>query len=111
MTLSQSTVSPMDTITVSIDITNNSTRDGAEVVQLYVQDLVASVVVPNKQLRGFSKVFVPAGVTETVKIDITVADLGLWDIGMKYVVEPGEFTVHVGSSSNDLRTKATFTVV
>ncbi|KAI0847355.1 glycoside hydrolase family 3 protein [Daldinia vernicosa] len=111
MTVSQSTVSSTDTITVSIDITNNSTRDGAEVVQLYVQDLVASVVVPNKQLRGFSKVFVPAGATETVKIDIAVADLGLWDIGMKYVVEPGEFTIHAGSSSNDLRTEAMFTVV
>ncbi|KAI1656315.1 glycoside hydrolase family 3 protein [Daldinia decipiens] len=111
MTLSQSTVSPTDTITVSIDITNNSTRDGAEVVQLYVQDLVASVVVPNKQLRGFSKVFIPAGATETVKIDITVANLGLWDIGMKYVVEPGEFTIHAGSSSNNLRTNVTFTVV
>ncbi|KAF3054885.1 Periplasmic beta-glucosidase [Daldinia childiae] len=111
MRLSQSTVSPTDIITVSIDITNNSTRDGAEVVQLYVQDLVASVVVPNKQLRGFSKVFAPAGTTKAVEIDIAVADLGLWDISMKYVVEPGEFTVYAGSSSNDFRTKATFTVV
>ncbi|KAI8957844.1 glycoside hydrolase family 3 protein [Daldinia sp. FL1419] len=111
MTLSQSTVSPTDTVTASIDVTNNSTRDGAEVVQLYVQDLVASVAVPNKQLRGFSKVFILAGATETVRIDINVADLGLWDIHMKYVVEPGEFAVHAGSSSNDIRAKATFTVV
>ncbi|KAI0104612.1 fibronectin type III-like domain-containing protein [Daldinia grandis] len=75
------------------------------------EDSVASVVVPSKQLRGFSKIFVPAGSTGTVQIDIAVANFGLWDIGMKYVVEPGEFTIHAGSSSNDLRTKAKFTVV
>ncbi|KAI1388019.1 glycoside hydrolase family 3 protein [Hypoxylon trugodes] len=108
--LSRSTASPTDTITVSVDITNDSTRDGAEVVQLYVQDVVASVVVPNKQLRGFSKVFIKAGATETVSIDINVADLGLWDINMKYVVEPGEFIIHVGSSSKDIRNNATLTV-
>ncbi|KAI0379024.1 glycoside hydrolase family 3 protein [Hypomontagnella monticulosa] len=110
VTLSQSTASPTDTIAVSVDVTNNSTRDGAEVVQLYVQDMVASVVVPNKLLRGFSKVLIAAGATETVKIDLAVADLGLWDINMKYVVEPGEFTIHVGSSSLDLRANATLTV-
>ncbi|KAI1100090.1 glycoside hydrolase family 3 protein [Jackrogersella minutella] len=104
-------VSAADVVTVSVDITNDSTRDGAEVVQVYVQDVVASVVVPNKQLRGFSKVFVRAGATETVSVDIKIADLGLWDINMKYVVEPGEFVIHVGSSSKDIRGKATFTVV
>ncbi|KAI0107640.1 glycoside hydrolase family 3 protein [Hypoxylon sp. NC0597] len=109
--LSQSAVSSTDTITVSVEITNESTRDGAEVVQLYVQDMVASVVVPNKQLRGFSKVLVPAGATKAVNIDISIADLGLWDVSMEYVVEPGEFTVHVGSSSKDIRGNATFIVV
>ncbi|KAI2617819.1 glycoside hydrolase family 3 protein [Hypoxylon sp. NC1633] len=109
--LSQSTASPTDTITVSVDVTNESARDGAEVVQLYVQDMVSSVVVPNKQLKGFSKTLVRAGATETVSVDLAVADLGLWNINMEYVVEPGEFTVHVGSSSKDIRGRATFTVV
>ncbi|OTB02165.1 glycoside hydrolase family 3 protein [Hypoxylon sp. CI-4A] len=108
--LSKTTASSSDTITVSVDITNESKSDGAEVVQVYVQDVISSVVVPNKQLRGFEKVLVSAGATETVDIDIAVADLGLWDINMKYVVEPGDFTVHVGSSSKDIRGKATFTV-
>ncbi|KAI0830040.1 glycoside hydrolase family 3 protein [Hypoxylon sp. FL0890] len=109
--LSASTASPTDIVTISVDITNDSTRDGAEVVQLYVQDVVASVVVPNKQLRGFSKVLIPAGATKTVKVDVAIADLGLWDISMKYVVEPGEFTFHVGSSSKDIRGNITLTVV
>ncbi|KAK8085046.1 hypothetical protein PG997_006317 [Apiospora hydei] len=108
--LSQTTATATDTIAVSVDVTNESTLDGAEVVQLYVKDVISSVVVPNMQLRGFAKVPVKAGATETVKLQLKVQDLGLWDIGMKYVVEPGEFKVFVGSSSKDFRANATFTV-
>lgn len=110
VTLSKSTVSVTDTITVSVQVTNNSNRDGAEVVQVYVKDLMASVVVPNIQLKGFEKVTIKAGETVTVKIALKVEDLGLWDINMKYVVEPGDFTVFVGSSSKDFRGSATFTL-
>ncbi|KAH7040285.1 glycoside hydrolase superfamily [Microdochium trichocladiopsis] len=96
---------------VSVDVTNNSTRTGKEVVQLYVKDLVASVVVPNRQLKGFAKVEIPAGQTATVEIELDVAKaLGLWDMRMKYVVEPGEFAIYVGSSSLDLRANTTLTV-
>lgn len=111
VTLSQTTASATDTITVSVDVTNNSTVDGTEVVQVYIKDEVSSVVVPNKQLRGFAKVPIAAGETETVSVDIDVADLGLWDLRMNYVVEPGNFTVFVGSSSGDLPVNATLTVV
>ncbi|RYP12024.1 hypothetical protein DL767_011530 [Monosporascus sp. MG133] len=111
LALSQSTAKATDTITVSVDVTNNSTRDGAEVVQLYVKDMVSSVVVPNIELKGFAKVSVAAGATETVDIELDVANLGLWDIGMKYVVEPGNFTIFAASSSGDLRANATLTVV
>ncbi|KAK6603277.1 glycosyl hydrolase family 3 [Botrytis cinerea] len=104
-------VTANDTITATVSVTNNSTRDGAEVVQLYVQDVISSVVVPNIQLKGFSKVSIKAGETETVNIDLKVEDVGLWDIRMKYVVEPGDFVVQIGSSSADLRANATFTVI
>jgi beta-glucosidase len=110
LALSQSTASSSDTITVSVDVTNASDRDGSEVVQLYVKDLIASVVVPNMQLKGFAKVAVAAGETETVEIELKVGDLGLWDLNYNYVVEPGNFTVLVGSSSADLRANATLTV-
>jgi len=99
------------TVAVSVDVTNTSGRDGAEVVQLYVRDVIASVVVPNLQLRAFAKVDIAAGQTKTVVLRLRVAELGLWDINMKYVVEPGDFTVFVGSSSRDLRANATLTVV
>ena len=66
---------------------------------------------PNIQLKGFAKVHIAAGATETASIDLDVADLGLWDLSMNYVVEPGDFTVMVGSSSADLRANSTLTVV
>lgn len=91
-------------------VTNNSKRDGAEVIQVYVKDLIASVAVPNIQLKGFEKVTIKAGETATVKIPLKVKDLGLWNINMKYVVEPRDFTVFVGSSRKDFRGNATFTL-
>lgn len=91
-------------------MTNNSTVDGTEVVQVYVKDDVTSVVVPNKQLKGFAKVPIAAGATETISVDLNVADLGLWDMKMNYVVEPGNFTILVGSSSGNLPVNATLTV-
>ena len=99
-----------DKLTVTVDVTNNGTRDGAEVVQLYVRDEVASVVVPNMQLKGFSKVSIAAGETATVEIPLDVSALGLWDVRLNYVVEPGNFTVFVGGSSKDLRLNTTLTV-
>ncbi|KAI1155659.1 glycoside hydrolase family 3 protein [Nemania diffusa] len=110
LALSKTTASASDTVTVTVDVTNESSRDGAEVVQLYVEDVVSSVVVPNKQLKGFSKVSIKAGETKKVSIDLKVADLGLWDLSMNYVVEPGAFTIIVGSSSDDLRANTTLTV-
>lgn len=111
VTLSSTNVSASDTITATVSVTNNSTRDGTEVVQLYIQDVISSVVVPNIQLKGFQKVAIKAGETETVNIDVKVEDVGLWNIKMRYVVEPGDFVVQIGSSSADLRANATFTVI
>jgi beta-glucosidase len=110
LTLSKTNVSASDTITATVHVTNNSTRDGTEVVQLYVKDVISSVVVPNILLKGFSKVPIKAGATEQVDIPLNVADVGLWNLQMKYVVEPGDFQVFVGSSSADLRANATFSV-
>ena len=109
--LSKTEASPSDTVTVTVSVTNSSPVDGKEVVQVYVQDVFASVVVPNKELKGFKKVLVKAGETVDVSIDLEVSKWGLWDRKMKYVVEKGDFIVHVGSSSLDLRGNGTVTVV
>lgn len=108
--LSKTNVSASETITATVTVKNNSTRDGTEVVQLYVQDVLTSIVVPNILLKGFAKVAIKAGATATVEIPVDVSKLGLWNIKMQYVVEPGDFLVYVGSSSADLRSNATLTV-
>lgn len=99
-----------DTITVSVQIENTSDRDGVEVVQLYVADPVSSVVTPNKQLRTFQKVFIKARETAAVMLDLKVREIGLWDLDMKYVVEPGEFVAYVGRSAGDLKGGVSFYV-
>jgi beta-glucosidase len=98
------------TITATIRVYNNGPFDGHEVVQVYVQDVIASVVVPNKSLKGFKKVFIRSGESVDVSIPIKVQDLGLWDMRMRYVVEPGAFVFWVGASSKDLRASATLVV-
>ncbi|KNG82389.1 beta-glucosidase [Aspergillus nomiae NRRL 13137] len=111
VTLDKMNVTAADTVTVSVEVRNtDAARDGTEVVQVYVVDELASVVVPNRLLKGFKKVVIPAGQSKTVEIPLKVQDLGLWNLRMKYVVEPGAFGVLVGSSSEDIRGNATFYV-
>ncbi|KLP04104.1 Uncharacterized protein Y057_14290 [Fusarium fujikuroi] len=110
ISVSKKNVTATDTVTVSVDVSNKSKRDGSEVVQLYVKDMLASVDVARYQLKGFKKVAVKAGKTQTVKIDLKVEDWGLWNRKMKYVVEPGDFTVFVGNSSENFKGNVTVTV-
>jgi beta-glucosidase len=86
---------------VVVDVTNTGKRAGAEVVQLYIRDLVSSVTRPVKELKGFKKVFLKPGEKTTVTLDITPASLAFYDINMKFVVEPGDFEILVGTSSQD----------
>jgi beta-glucosidase len=110
VTLSKIEASANDTITASVRITNSSPVDGKEVIQIYVQDVLASIVVPNKELKAFKKVLVKAGETVDVSVELDVSKWGLWNRKMEYVVEKGDFIVHVGASSMDLRGNATVTV-
>ena len=84
---------------VMADVTNTGKRAGTEVVQMYIRDLVSSVTRPIKELKGFKKVSLQPGETKSVALDITPDLLAFYDINMKFVVEPGEFEVMVGSSS------------
>ncbi|KAH7399119.1 glycoside hydrolase superfamily [Phaeosphaeria sp. MPI-PUGE-AT-0046c] len=111
VTLSKTKVSAHDTIIATVSVANTSPVDGKEVVQFYIQDVLASVVVPNKELKGFKKVLVKAGETVNVSVELEVEKWGLWDRKMKYVVEKGEFVVHIGASSKDIRGNATITVI
>ncbi len=87
--------------TVSIMITNEGPYDGAEVVQLYIRDEFASVTRPVKELKAFKRVFLKNGETATVTFEITPEMLQCFGADNKWSVEPGEFTILVGSSSAD----------
>ena len=86
---------------VSVDVTNTGTRPGTEVVQLYIRDCVSSVTRPLKELKGFAKVALEPGETKTITLPIACDSLAFFDLNMEYVVEPGDFTIMVGTSSRD----------
>ena len=83
------------------DVTNTGARAGTEVVQMYIRDLVSSVARPVKELKGFRRVALEPGETATVSFQITPESLAFWDVNMKYQVEPGDFEIMVGTSSQD----------
>lgn len=91
------------TLEVSVDVANAGQRDGAEVVQLYVRDLVGSSTRPVKQLAAFQKVQIPAGQDRTVTLSVPVKSLGFHNWDMQYVVEPGEFKVWVADLEGAFR--------
>lgn len=107
--LSSKYMAPDGSITLSIPVTNTGKSAGKEVVQLYIGDDKASVLRPLKELKGFSKIALAPGETKTVTFTITPDDLKFYDETAKgWIAEPGKFTAYVGSSSTDIRAKATF---
>ncbi len=84
--------------------------EGAEVVQLYIRDVVATVTTPVRQLRGFERVELKPGEKRTVRFTLQAQDLALLDRNMQWTVEPGEFQVMVGRSSEDIRLRGSFFV-
>ncbi|MEU0095042.1 glycoside hydrolase family 3 C-terminal domain-containing protein [Kribbella sp. NPDC006257] len=84
---------------VEVEVTNTGKRAGSEVVQLYVTDLAASVVLPEIQLKGAQKVALEPGARITVRLVVRAEDLALVDAAGTLVVEPGDFDLHVGTSS------------
>lgn len=86
---------------VLADVSNAGLCAGTETVQLYIRDVVASVTRPVKELKGFQKIELQPGQTETVAFDITPESLAFYDLNMNYVVEPGDFEIMVGNSSRD----------
>jgi beta-glucosidase len=96
---------------IAADVRNAGERAGAEVVQLYIRDVISSVTTPVKQLKGFAKVALAPGEKKTVHFKLTPEDLSLLDRQMQRVVEPGEFKVMIGHSSADIRLTGGFEVV
>lgn len=90
------------TLRASVTVTNTGSRDGEEIVQLYVRDVAADRVRPVKQLKGFRKVGVRAGKSVRVSFEIPFAELGYYNWEMQYCVDDGEYRVFAGGSSADV---------
>jgi beta-glucosidase len=99
-----------DKLTVSVDVENTGKRAGDEVVQLYIRDPVASMARPVKELKGFQRVTLQPGEKKHVDFTLTRDALAFWNREMRFVVEPGDFNVMVGSNSQDVL-EAKFEVV
>jgi beta-glucosidase len=89
-------------LTVTVDVENTGQRIGDEVVQLYIRDMVASMSRPVKELKGFQRLTLRPGEKSQIGFVLDREHLGFWNREMRYVVEPGEFRVMVGSSSADV---------
>jgi beta-glucosidase len=99
--LSQRSIRPDGRVTVSVEVTNTGKRTGDEVVQLYTRDVAASVTRPVRELKGFQRITLRPGEKRMVEFTLTPALLGFYNREMRFVVEPGEFKVMVGTSSAD----------
>lgn len=92
-----------DTLKVTTQVSNTGSREGAEVVQLYVSDPKASVPRPPKELKGFRKVFLKPGETKTVEFELAPRAFSFWDTEKHdWKAEPGEFEIRLGNSSRNL---------
>jgi beta-glucosidase len=105
--MSSKTFKQNQAITVTVEVTNSGEIDGEEIVQLYIRDKVSSATRPVKELKGYQRVALKAGETKTVSFTIDAESLAFYDINMAYCVEPGEFMIMTGSSSNDKDLKST----
>lgn len=88
-------------LTITFDLKNTGNYTGTEVAQLYIRDKAASVVRPVKELKRFTRVTLIPGETKSVKFTLPVEELAFWNIDMKKIVEPGDFTLWVGTNSQE----------
>ena len=111
LTIEPGSMAPEGKARVSCQVTNVGPAAGAEVVQLYIHDTLASVVRPVLELKGFRRVVLEPGASAAVSFELGPKDLSLLDLGLKEIVEPGEFQIYIGSSSRDIRLKGILTII
>jgi len=106
ISLSKSTIKPNEKLDIKVTVTNTGNYDGAETVQLYIRDMVASITRPVKELKGFEKIFLKKGESKEIHFTLTAADLKFYNNDLKFVFEPGTFKVFVGGSSDNTKEKS-----
>jgi beta-glucosidase len=103
ISLSNTTLQSGGKITASVNLTNTGTRSGKETVQLYIRDLVGSITRPVKELKGSQQITLQPGETKKVSFTISVDDLKFYNSDLKYVYEPGDFKVFIGTNSESVK--------
>lgn len=103
VTVSNANPKGNQTIQASVTVTNSGNYDGAEVVQLYIRDLVGSITRPVKELKGFQKVMLKKGESKKITFDITPESLKFYNGDLKYDWESGEFDIMIGTNSEDVK--------
>ena len=103
ITLNKASIHPTDKLEVKVTVSNTGNYDGEETVELYIRDLVGSIARPVKELKGFKKIFLKTGESKEVSFTLTVNDLRFYNKDLKYIYEPGEFKVFVGTSSQNTK--------
>ena len=104
MGVNRSTFGFNDKLEVSINVKNTGERDGTEVVQLYVRDVVGSITRPLKELKGFKKVFLKKGESQTVNFTLTAEDLAFYHVNLTKTAESGDFDLMIGGVSDAVKT-------
>lgn len=110
LSLSRKEVSPDEPLTVSLKLTNTGKAAGCEIVQLYLQDVQASMTRPVKELQGFARVSLAPGESKQVVFEIDPSQMAFLDKDMKWKIEKGEIHVQVGASSEDIRLEESFRI-
>ncbi len=103
-------ISAKGTLTVKCDIQNTGKRGGDEVVQLYINDVVASVARPVKELKAFKRISLKPGEQKTVTLNVPAEELAFYDVNMKRKVEPGIFKLMIGNSSDNILLEGEFEI-
>ncbi|MEK3885024.1 glycoside hydrolase family 3 N-terminal domain-containing protein [Paenibacillus sp. PL2-23] len=103
-TLTANHITSSNSTAVAVDVTNTGELAGDEIVQMYITDLVSSVTRPNKELKGFKRISLQPGETKTVTFEIEPSMLSFTNEAFETVVEPGEFKIMVGTSSEQYQT-------
>lgn len=110
LTIDNSEIDKNESTTVHCKVSNTGNYDGDEVVQLYIKDLLASVARPVLELKGFQRIHLKKGETKEIIFEITPELLTMLDINLNRIVEPGEFRIMIGASSNDIRLRGALKV-
>jgi beta-glucosidase len=108
--LSKSSIHPNESIEATVTVTNNGNYDGEETVQLYIQDVYATISQPVEALKRFTKVYLKKGESRVVTMRLNIDDLKFYNSDLQYIYEPGQFKVYIGPNSRDVQS-ASFELV